>query len=89
MGAGAGSLRRRPDRRGRHGPPYDTTSPLTRQRVRGGVPKVLLTNSSWEYRRGDGALVHQDPVTGADLPEDTDARVHLISGTDHLGPEGG
>ena len=50
------------------------------------MPKIVLTNSSWEYWRGDGALVHQDPVTGADLPEDPDARSYLISGTDHIGP---
>ncbi len=71
-----------------YGPPYDTGSLLARQRALGGVPKVVLANSSWEYWRGDGALVHQDPVTGADLPEDPDARAYLISGTDHLGPFG-
>lgn len=69
-----------------YGPPYDTTALLARQRSRGAVPRVMLANSSWEYWRGDGALVHQDPVTGDDLPEDPDARVHLISGTDHIGP---
>ena len=69
-----------------YGPPYDSTSLLARQRELGGVPKVVLNNSSWEYWRGDGALVHQDPVTGADLPEDPDVRSYLISGTDHLGP---
>ena len=42
----------------------------------GGVPKLILTNSAWEYWRGDGALVHQDARTGADLPEDRDARAH-------------
>jgi hypothetical protein len=68
-----------------YGPPYDTTALLERQRSIGGVPKVVLTNSAWEYWRGDGALVHQDPRTGADLPEDPDARAHLLAGTDHLG----
>ncbi|PYI66575.1 hypothetical protein CVV68_13475 [Arthrobacter livingstonensis] len=68
-----------------YGPPYDSASLLARQRSRGAVPKVMLTNSAWEYWRGDGALVHQDPVTGADLPEDPDVRVHLLSGTDHIG----
>lgn len=68
-----------------YGPPYDTTSLLIRQRELGGVPKVFFTNSSWEYWRGNGALVHQDAVTGADLPEDPDARAYLISGTDHIG----
>ena len=32
--------------------------------------------------------MHQDPVTGADLPEDPDARSYLISGTDHIGLRG-
>lgn len=68
-----------------YGPPYDSAALLARQRERGGVPKLMLVNSAAEYWRGDGALVHQDPVTGADLPEDTDTRAYLISGTDHLG----
>lgn len=68
-----------------YGPPYDTTSLLTRQRESGAVPKIFFTNSAWEYWRGDGALVHQDADTGADLPDDPDARTYLISGTDHIG----
>jgi hypothetical protein len=68
--------------------PYDTAGLLARQREMGGVPKLMLTNSSWEYWRGDGALVHQNPVTGADLPPDPDTRAYLLSGTDHLGAFG-
>ena len=68
-----------------YGPPYDSASLLTRQRDRGGVPKVVFINSAAEYWRGDGALVHQSAVTGADLPEDPDVRAYLISGTDHIG----
>jgi hypothetical protein len=68
-----------------YGPPYDSASLLARQRSRGGVPKIILRNSAAEYWRGDGALVHQDAVTGADLPEDPDVRVYLISGLDHIG----
>ncbi|MDT3439113.1 alpha/beta hydrolase domain-containing protein [Pseudofrankia sp. BMG5.37] len=49
------------------------------------VPKLFLTNSSWEYWRGDGALVHIHPETGEDLPDDPDARVYLLRGTDHFG----
>ena len=66
-------------------PPYDTSALLAHQRAAGGVPKLLLTNTSWEYWRGDGALVHIDPDTGADLPPDPDARAYLLAGTDHLG----
>ena len=68
-----------------YGPPYDTAGLLETQRSVGGVPKLFLTNSAWEYWRGDGALVHQDAETGADLPEDPDARTYLIAGTDHIG----
>ncbi len=66
-------------------PPYDTAALLAPQRAAGGVPKLMLTNSSWEYWRGDGALVHLDPETGADLPLDPDARAYLLAGTDHIG----
>jgi Alpha/beta hydrolase domain len=68
-----------------YGPPYDTGALLELQRSLGGSPKVFFTNSSWEYWRGDGALVHQDAITGDDLPEDPDGRAYLISGTDHYG----
>ena len=66
-------------------PPYDTAGLLARQRAQGGAPKLMLTNSSWEYWRGDGALVHVDPTSGQDLADDADARVYLLRGTDHMG----
>jgi len=66
-------------------PPYDTSATIAPQRARGGLPKLIQTNTSWEYWRGDGALVHVDPDTGEDLPEDPDARTYLLRGTDHLG----
>jgi hypothetical protein len=66
-------------------PPYDTSRLLAPQRAVGATPKLFLTNSSWEYWRGDGALVHVDPDTSADLPDDPDARAYLLSGTDHFG----
>ena len=69
-----------------YGPPYDVGGLLARQRQLGGVPKLVSTNSSWEYWRGDGALLHQDARSGDDLPEDPDARTHLLAGTDHFGP---
>ncbi|MFF3566954.1 alpha/beta hydrolase domain-containing protein [Nocardia jiangxiensis] len=69
-----------------YGAPLDTAALLTRQRAIGGTPKIMFVNSAWEYWRGDAALLHQNPETGEDLPEDPDARAHLISGTDHIGP---
>jgi hypothetical protein len=68
-----------------YGAPYDLAGLLVSQRMAGGVPKVFSTNSSWEYWRGDGALVHQHAETGDDLPEDPDARTFLLAGTDHFG----
>ncbi len=68
-----------------YGAPLDTAALLARQRAIGGTPKIMFTNSSWEYWRGDAALIHQDARTGDDLPEDPDARAHLIAGTDHIG----
>lgn len=68
-----------------YGAPLDTTALLDRQRAIGGAPKVFFVNSASEYWRGDAALLHQDPHTGDDLPEDPDARAHLLSGTDHIG----
>ncbi|MFI1915139.1 alpha/beta hydrolase domain-containing protein [Nocardia sp. NPDC020380] len=68
-----------------YGEPLDTTALLARQRAVGGTPKIMFVNSSWEYWRGDAALIHQDAHTGDDLPEDPDARAHLVSGTDHIG----
>jgi len=71
-----------------YGPPYATGDLLERQAALGpgGGPKVVATNSAWEYWRGDGALVHQDPETGADLAEHPDSRTYLLAGTDHFGP---
>jgi Alpha/beta hydrolase domain len=58
---------------------------LARQRELGGVPKIVFTNSASEYWQGDGALLHVDPFTGEDLPEDPDVRTYLLAGTDHFG----
>lgn len=65
--------------------PFGTADLLARQRELGGVPKVIFTNSATEYWQGDGALVHVDPETGADLPEDPEVRTYLLAGTDHFG----
>ncbi|MDE3202772.1 MAG: hypothetical protein KGQ66_00960 [Acidobacteriota bacterium] len=68
-----------------YGPPYDAGGLLAPSRAGGVAPKLMCTNSSWEYWRGDGALLHQDPLTGEDRPEDPDCRCYLLAGTDHFG----
>lgn len=65
--------------------PLSNADLLAVQRALGGVPKTIFTNSATEYWQGDGALVHVDPHTGQDLPEDADVRTYLLAGTDHFG----
>ncbi|OBI86725.1 alpha/beta hydrolase domain-containing protein [Mycobacterium asiaticum] len=76
-----------PSTPGGHGAagPIGNDDLLALQRQLGGVPKTIFTNSATEYWQGDGALVHVDPHTGADLPEDDDVRTYLLAGTDHFG----
>jgi Alpha/beta hydrolase domain len=65
--------------------PHGNADLLARQRALGGGPKIVFTNTATEYWQGDGALLHVDPYTGADLPEDPDVRTYLLAGTDHFG----
>ena len=52
---------------------------------RGVLPKVVATNTSWEYWRGDAALAHIRPDGAEDLPEAPDERHYLFAGTHHIG----
>jgi hypothetical protein len=68
-------------------PPFSPAAGLwDRQLTIGGMPKVALTNTSWEYWRGDASLNHISGETGRDLPDGPDTRTYLFAGTDHLGP---
>lgn len=49
---------------------------------RGGL-KVMLTNSSAEYHRGDASLIHTDPDGTRDIPHGADVRVYHFAGTEH------
>lgn len=77
-----------------HRPPFtddDQTDPLTgetdgllrRQRQAGAVPRVLYTNSSAEYWRGDCSLLHTDLAGERDLEPPAEARVYHFAGTQH------
>lgn len=78
-----------------HRPPFgyeDATDPrteepvrgaLSRQRAAGGAPKVIATNSSAEYWRGDAALLHVDMAGTRDLPDSPETRVYHFAGTQH------
>jgi hypothetical protein len=56
---------------------------LKRQRARGGVPKLIYTNTSAEYWRGDAALVHVDATGTHDLPPNPETRYYHFAGTQH------
>ncbi|MBO0879996.1 MAG: hypothetical protein J2P17_06435 [Mycobacterium sp.] len=56
---------------------------LARQRVLGGVPRVIATNTSAEYWRGDGSLVHTDLEGKRDIEPPAEVRVYHLAGTQH------
>ena len=57
---------------------------LVRCEERGVAPKIMYTNSSFEYWRGDGALLHIDPSGTTDLDEATGTRIYHFRGTQHM-----
>ena len=67
------------------------TDPLTKQtdgllsRVRGlqSAPKIIYTNSSAEYWRGDGSFPHIGPDGESDLAGAAESRIYHFSGTQH------
>ena len=57
---------------------------LSRLRRRGRMPKILTMNSSAEYWRGDGSLIHTDVDARRDVEPAAEHRVYLFAGTQHL-----
>jgi hypothetical protein len=53
------------------------------QRRRGGVPKVVSTNSSSEYWRSEASLTHTDLAGLRDVPIAPEERIYLLAGTQH------
>jgi hypothetical protein len=56
---------------------------LARQAADGGLPRIFTINSSAEYWRGDGSLVHTDVEARTDVDTVPDARMYLFAGTQH------
>ena len=56
---------------------------LNRQRALGCLPRIIYTNSSAEYWRGDAALAHTDMIDGDDAEPPQNVRHYLFSGTQH------
>lgn len=57
---------------------------LRRLRELNAVPKIVYTNSSAEYWRGDGGLAQIDSIGGVDLKPADETRHYLFAGTQHL-----
>ena len=49
----------------------------------GHVPKIMFTNSSGEYWRGDAGLIHTDLETMSDAVEHDNVRKYQFAGTQH------
>lgn len=60
-----------------------TAGLLSRQREIGGVPNIFWTNTSAEYWRGDGYLLHIDPDRKFDLDPSPETRIYAFAGTQH------
>ncbi len=64
-------------------PPFTDGEVFARQAERGGLPKIFSTNSSAEYWRGDGSLIHTDRDARADVEAPSAVRTYLFAGTQH------
>jgi hypothetical protein len=56
---------------------------LERLAVRKRVPKIIFTNSSTEYWRGDASLIHTDAEGTRDITLGTSSRLYHFAGTQH------
>ena len=49
------------------------------------MPRIVITNTSWEYWRGDAALTHVTSDGSRDLDGHPDERSYMFAGTHHVG----
>ncbi len=56
---------------------------LQRSDAQGVTPKIVKTNTSWEFWRGDASLIDIDPATGEDIPQHSSSRHYLLACTQH------
>lgn len=56
---------------------------LNRSDEQGVTPKIVKTNTSWEYWRGDASLIDIDSATGEDIPQHPQSRHYLLACTQH------
>ena len=50
---------------------------------RGRAPRIITTNSSWEYWRGDASLIHTDVEGSRDVEPPDFVRTYALAGTQH------
>ncbi len=61
----------------------ESGSMLARMEESGNVPKIMFTNTSAEYWRGDAALIHTDISAMTDAAESENVRRYHFAGTQH------
>jgi hypothetical protein len=64
-------------------PPFNDAGVYARAAKRGGVPKIVATNSTPEYWRGDASLIHTDIKGERDAEPASFVRAYLFAGTQH------
>ena len=64
----------------------ETAAWLDRADAEASTPRIIATNTSWEYWRGDASLLHMHPDADGnliDLPEHPMVRNYLLAGAQH------
>ena len=64
--------------------PFNDEGEFARLRARGRIPKIIATNSSPEYWRGDASLIHTDIEGARDAEPAPFVRTYLFAGTQHM-----
>lgn len=64
-------------------PPFNDEGLYERLRKRGSIPRIVATNSTPEYWRGDASLIHTDIDGTRDVEPAEFARTYLFAGTQH------
>jgi len=64
-------------------PPFNDEGMFARLRQRGRIPRIVATNTSAEYWRGDASLIHTDIEGRRDAEPAEFVRTYLLAGTQH------
>ncbi|HEX2037325.1 MAG TPA: alpha/beta hydrolase domain-containing protein [Chloroflexota bacterium] len=64
-------------------PPLDFEGLLRTQRARGGLPRLVTTNTSSEYWNREASLLHTDDAGTRDVEPPDEVRVYHFAGTKH------